>query len=204
MPANRLVGRTAQCQMPTTHPLHTRREWVLPGPRRFPHRFLNRVNVRRVSRGPQRRSADIEVVSRILYAFNRDDCAAAERGFKQACELVLDDRSELAIVAAICPSEFSVDFAAQDVLEAARNEILETLRPLARRVCVKGVETTFMIPLGDPAQQIVRAALDWRANLIAIPTRWKTTAILWPFKRSLVKYVLNHAHCPVLTLRDEK
>ena len=107
---------------------------------------------------------------------------------------------DIAVVAVVRPSEFALDVEAQTVLENACSDLCGQLERLQKRAQFAGVESTVMIRLGHPAQQIVRAAQDWHADLIVTGRRGGGPLARW-FLGSVSKQVLAKAHCAVLVVR---
>jgi nucleotide-binding universal stress UspA family protein len=114
-------------------------------------------------------------------------------------ELVTRSSGNIAIVAVVRPSEFALDVEAQAVLENACADLGSQLARLQKRAQFAGIESTAMIRLGHPAQQIVRAAQDWHADLIVIGRRSEGPLAPW-FLGSVSKQVLSRAHCAVLVV----
>jgi nucleotide-binding universal stress UspA family protein len=103
------------------------------------------------------------VFRKILLAF--DGSESARTAFDRGLELVAHNSGDFAIVAVVRPSEFALDVEAQTVLENACEDLSRQLAQLQKRAQFAGVESTVMIRLGPPAQQIVRAAQEWHADL---------------------------------------
>src|SRR5262245_29390612 len=106
---------------------------------------------------------------RILLAF--DGSEAARKAFEFALQLVRREGGELAMVAVIKPSEFAVDFDAQRLIEGACNVLGAQMEDLRRRLRFAGVESEIVIRLGQPAEEIVRVAREWHADLIVTGRR---------------------------------
>jgi nucleotide-binding universal stress UspA family protein len=138
------------------------------------------------------------VFQKILLAY--DGSEPALKAFERALELVSQDNGDMAIVAVLRPSEFALDVEVQTVLENACSEIKCRLDRLQRRAKFAGIESTVMIRLGHPAQQIVRAAQDWHADLIVTGRRGGGPLTRW-FRGSVSKQVLARAPCAVLVVQ---
>jgi nucleotide-binding universal stress UspA family protein len=138
------------------------------------------------------------VFRKILLAF--DGSEPARRAFDRGLELVTHGSGDFAIVAVVRPSEFALDVEAQTLLENACEDLGSQLARLKKRAQLAGVESTVMIRLGHPAQQIVRAAQDWHADLIVIGRRGRGPVARW-FLESISKQVMATAHCAVLVVR---
>lgn len=135
---------------------------------------------------------------KILLAY--DGSESARKAFDQLLKLVADSKSDIAIVAVIRPSEFALDVQAQAVLENACCDLGTQLDTLQKRARFAGVESTVMIRLGHPAQQIVRAAQEWHADLIVTGRRNRQPWAHW-LLGSVSKRILASAQCAVLVVR---
>jgi nucleotide-binding universal stress UspA family protein len=137
------------------------------------------------------------VFKRILLAY--DGSEPAKRAFARALTLVTGTNGRIALVAVVRPSEFSLDFAAQPALENACGDFDSQLAELQRRARFAGVESTLMVRLGHPAQQIVRAAQEWHADLIVTGRRGGGCLTRW-FRGSVSRQILACAHCAVMVV----
>jgi nucleotide-binding universal stress UspA family protein len=86
------------------------------------------------------------------------------------------------------------------MLESACEDLNSQLAQLQRRAQFAGVESTVMIRLGHPAQQIVHAAQEWHADLIVTGRRAGGPFARW-FLGSVSQQILATAHCAVLVVR---
>jgi nucleotide-binding universal stress UspA family protein len=125
--------------------------------------------------------------AKILLAY--DGTVPAEKAFDFILQLPLDQRTELAILAVIKPSSFAVDYGAQTVLENAAGELSSRMTLLQWRAKFGGTPSTAMVRIGHPVEQIVRAALEWQADMIVIGHRARLALIpsLWGSVSSRVR-----------------
>lgn len=76
--------------------------------------------------------------------------------------------------------------------------------PLARtsadRLAAAGLTTEIDVRHGDPAHEIIRAATDWKADLIVMGTRGRT-GLERLLLGSVARRVLQHAQCSILVER---
>jgi nucleotide-binding universal stress UspA family protein len=138
------------------------------------------------------------VFTKILLAY--DGSESARKAFDRLLKLVTHTKSNIAIVAVVKPSEFALDVQAQTVLENACSDLGTQLEALQRRARFVGVDSTVMIRLGHPAQQIVRAAQEWHADLIVTGQRGRGPWAQW-LPGSVSKRVLAGSPCAVLVVR---
>jgi nucleotide-binding universal stress UspA family protein len=138
------------------------------------------------------------VFRKILLAY--DGSESARKAFDQLLKLVTHSKCDIAIVAVVRPSEFALDVEAQTVLENACSDLGTQLEALQKRARFVGVESTVMIRLGHPAQQIVRAAQEWHADLIVTGRRGGGSLAHW-LRGSISKRILATAPCAVLVVR---
>jgi nucleotide-binding universal stress UspA family protein len=85
-------------------------------------------------------------------------------------------------------------------IEARRVDAEEYLAPLAVELRAKGVRVSTRVRRGEPAEQIVSAAKDERADLIAMSTHGRGGLGRLLFG-SVAEAVLRHADIPVFLLR---
>lgn len=106
---------------------------------------------------------------RILLAY--DGSESAQKAFEFALQLLRREGGELAMVAVIRSSEFAVDVGAQNLIEGACAMLGSEMQRLQRRVQFAGANSSIMIRLGQPAQQILQVAREWHADLIVTGQR---------------------------------
>ncbi len=134
--------------------------------------------------------------TRVLLAY--DATPSTLKAFEYLLKLPPAGRSDLAFVAVIKPSTLAIDYAAQTVLENAAGELTHGMAQLQRRARFAGSSTIAMVRLGHPVEQTVRAALEWRANLIVMGERTGFGPWAW---RSVGEGIRRRACCPVIVVR---
>jgi nucleotide-binding universal stress UspA family protein len=87
------------------------------------------------------------------------------------------------------------------MVEAGRAAVDALARSTADRLTAAGVTTETDVRQGDPAHEIVRAATDWKADLIVLGTRG-LTGLERLLLGSVARKVLQHAPCSVLVARS--
>jgi nucleotide-binding universal stress UspA family protein len=88
-----------------------------------------------------------------------------------------------------------------DDLETRRREAEEYLAPIAAALRAQGVDTSWAIRHGRPTDEILAAAAESGAHLIAMATHGRTGLGRLLFG-SVAEAVLRHAPVPVFLIRD--
>lgn len=86
-------------------------------------------------------------------------------------------------------------------VEARRRDAEEYLAPIAAALRAQGVETSLEVRRGHPAEEIIAAAREQRADLIAMATHGRTGLGRLLFG-SVAEVVLRHAPVPVFMIRQ--
>ncbi len=129
---------------------------------------------------------------RILIAVEGDDLGAraADLGFELARTL----GAEIALVHAIGPAiSLQGESGAVVIEEDARRLLAE----LAART--PGVVAAQFVPFGERAEEIVKTAREWSADLIVVGTRARGV-VARTLLGSVADAVVRHAPCPVLVV----
>jgi nucleotide-binding universal stress UspA family protein len=90
-----------------------------------------------------------------------------------------------------------------DDLETRRREAEEYLAPIAAALRAQGVDTSWAIRHGRPADEILAAAAECGAHLIAMATHGRTGLGRLLFG-SVAEAVLRHAPVPVFLIREPR
>jgi nucleotide-binding universal stress UspA family protein len=88
-----------------------------------------------------------------------------------------------------------------DDVEARRREAEEYLAPISAALRSQGVDTAWAIRRGRPAEEILAAARESGADLIAMATHGRTGVGRLLFG-SVAEAVLRHAQVPVFMMRE--
>jgi len=137
-------------------------------------------------------------MKRILLAY--DGSGPADQAFALALDLAGKYGAALDVIAVARPPEFGEEVEAAAVIENSKKHCQRALMPLHGRVANTGVIAHFHVLVGHPAEQIVRHAEDWQADLVVVGHRGRTLFERW-LVGSVAKYVINHAPCAVLVAR---
>ena len=138
-------------------------------------------------------------MKRIIVAY--DGSPPAVKAYSLGVELAEKYGAEIRVLAVARPPEFGSEVETEAVIENSRHHYQQILHPLreaaGRR---KDIAIHFEVAVGHPAEQIVRRAEDWPADLIVVGHRGRTLFERW-LVGSVAKYVINHAPCTVLVAR---
>ena len=132
----------------------------------------------------------------ILVAY--DGSASASKAFSLGLELAEKYAADLRVLTVARPPEFGSEVETEAVIENSKRHCHEILRPL--HALAGKIPARFEVAVGHPAEQIVRHAEEWRADLIVVGHRGRTFFERWLIG-SVAKYVINHAACAVLVTR---
>jgi universal stress protein A len=137
---------------------------------------------------------------KILIAVDDDPVAvhAAEKGV----ELARAVGGQMGLISVI--DRTGVDIAApeiprEDLLAEAREHTRQVMAELAPRLAPEPTTAAFS-PEGHPAEEIVRAARDWSADLIVIGSHGRG-GLGRVLLGSVAESVMRHAPCPVMVVR---
>ena len=140
---------------------------------------------------------------RILHA--TDFSGASRPAFARALEFAKQPRAKLFVLhVRMPPSPFLGNRLPVSYLELEAHAERDAARRMAamvteaRKAGIKNV--VWKLVTGAPAEQIIRQAKRWRADLIVMGTHGRS-GIGRAFMGSVAERVLQHASCPVLTAR---
>ena len=142
-------------------------------------------------------------IRRVLCA--TDFSTTSRRALDAATALARSSNAELTLLHVLAPPvvvpEQYLDTAIMEQLDKrGRAWSLRELQKLSRRTTRAGVETSVLVRPGDPAEQIVRAGKDAKADLIVTGTHGRR-GLKRLFLGSVAQRVVALASCPVVTVR---
>jgi nucleotide-binding universal stress UspA family protein len=143
--------------------------------------------------GPRVRLLSLERFSNILYA--TDFSGGSLRALNYALSLAKEDRAELAMLHII----ESLPVSDGEFIEWERRD-RERLRQLVPTDIDLPFQPEMEVEVGDPATEIVRLADARNAELIVMGSH-RSGAVSTHLPWTTLHHVLQHAHCPVLTVR---
>ncbi len=135
---------------------------------------------------------------KILLAY--DGSEPAKKAFDHCVEMARGLGAEFAIVAVVRPPEFAEDVETEAIIESARSHLGSELQKLGARARTAGMQPALHIRVGHPAEQIIAAAEELRADLIVTGHRGKGLFERW-LLGSVSRLVIAYAHCAVLVIR---
>ncbi|MGA2792401.1 MAG: universal stress protein [Roseiarcus sp.] len=138
-------------------------------------------------------------MKRILVGY--DGSASAEKAFSLGLDLAEKYAAEVHVLAVARPPEFGGDVETEAEIENLEQRCLEILKPLQATAALKKTGAVdFEVAVGHPAEQIVRHAESWNADLVIVGHRGHTFIERW-LTGSVAKRVMDHAPCAVLVAR---
>jgi universal stress protein A len=147
------------------------------------------------------RAASPPKVSRILVPVNFSGAAGEALGY--AVRLANTLHARLVLLHVIEPAyagvETGLGYMPQQV-EAQQTSAKKWLRDIAEEFVPEGMLEKMVLRMGCPHQEITEAAKELRAGLIVITTHGRT-GLSHVLMGSTAERIVQHAHCPVLTVR---
>lgn len=134
----------------------------------------------------------------ILIAY--DGSQPAERAFEFGLALAAKFGGALHVLAVARPPELPDDVETEAIIDTARDEYQRQFGPLQARAAGSGVEASFVVTVGHPADQIVRYAETHGVDHIVLGHRGKSFFARW-LLGSVSKQVMHYAHCTTTVVR---
>jgi nucleotide-binding universal stress UspA family protein len=135
----------------------------------------------------------------VLVATDFSDTAQA--GIDWALELARTHKAQIVLVHGVMLPNRATDFVPSppDLTEKLQEAASGRLNEAAERARGRGVEVTTDLRIGLPSQAIIEAAEERNVDLAVLGTRGHT-GLQHIFLGSTAQRVVQHAHCPVLTV----
>lgn len=144
-------------------------------------------------------------IRRILHA--TDYSKASERALQEAVDFAKQNNAEMLVVHVIQPVVPYVageDIGAAELYvkleESTKQEAQRSMNKLMQRLERLGVKAKSLLLRGSPADQIVKAAKNRKADMVVIGTHGRT-GLSRLFMGSVASRVISTAPSPVLTVR---
>jgi nucleotide-binding universal stress UspA family protein len=135
---------------------------------------------------------------KILVAY--DGSAPARDAYEAALDMAAKYKSDVHVVAVARPPEFAEDVETEAALESTREHLSKKFGELERRAAQVGLKPHFRVVTGHPAERIVRAAEEYKIELIILGHRGHGVFERW-LLGSVSRTVIAYAHCAVMVVR---
>ncbi|MBN1904535.1 MAG: universal stress protein [Deltaproteobacteria bacterium] len=136
--------------------------------------------------------------TKILIAF--DGSEQAQKAFSFALDMSVKYSAVLTVLSIARPPEPPVNVELQAILDSATSYYEAGFAEM-KDICSRtGVECSFEIRVGHPAEQIVHFADEQKMDIIVLGHRGKSLFQRW-LLGSVAKRVLSYAHCTVIVVR---
>jgi nucleotide-binding universal stress UspA family protein len=136
--------------------------------------------------------------TRILIAFDGSD--QAQKAFNFALDMSEKYSAMLTVISIARPPEPPVNVELQAILDSATSYYEAGFAKMKDRCASAGVECSFEIRVGHPAEQIVHFADEKKMDIIVVGHRGKSLFKRW-LLGSVAKRVLSYASCTVIVVR---
>jgi nucleotide-binding universal stress UspA family protein len=129
-----------------------------------------------------------------------DGSRDADTAFEDALDLAALARARLTVVSVASPPEPPTEVETQASIELATRHYEELFENLRRQAQERNVTFDTHVLVGHPADQILKAAAKFGADLIVVGHRGRSAIRDW-VSGSTSRRVFTHATCPVLVVR---
>ncbi len=138
------------------------------------------------------------MISKLLVAY--DGSKQSEKAYNLALDLATRLGVKMIVLSVARPPEPPVAVELQAVLDSATEYYEAHFKSMKEDADKLGVEVTFQVRAGHPAEQIVRMASEEKADAIIMGHRGESFLQRW-LLGSVAKRVLDYAHCTVMVVR---
>jgi len=128
-----------------------------------------------------------------------DSSQPSRVAFECALEVAVRFGAELRVVSVVRLPEPTTRVELHAVIEEGERHFRDEFQELAKRAAESGLALQTEVLEGHPADQILRAAERFGADLIVMGRRGRTTVGRW-LLGSVSERVLRDAHCPTLVV----
>jgi nucleotide-binding universal stress UspA family protein len=129
-----------------------------------------------------------------------DGSGDAETAFEDALDLAALARARLTVVSVASPPEPPTEVETQAAIESATAHYEQLFESLRRQAQERNVNLQTHILVGHPADQILKSAQKYGADLIVVGHRGRSAIREW-VSGSTSRRVVAHASCQVLVVR---
>ena len=129
-----------------------------------------------------------------------DGSQPADRAFDLGLTLAAKFDAALHVLAVARPPELAEDVETEAIIDSAREEYERRFALLRANADKAGVEASFVVAVGHPAEQIVHYAETHHIDHILLGHRGKSFFARWLIG-SVSKQVIHYAHCTTTIVR---
>ena len=134
---------------------------------------------------------------KILIGF--DGSPQAEKAVEAALSLARYLDSTVMVFAVARPPEPAMQVEVSAALDDAREHFEADFTRIVKSAQSADIDIETEIAVGHPAEQIIHKAETWKADLVILGRRGKSTFQKWIIG-SISEKVLRYAHCPVMVV----
>ena len=138
------------------------------------------------------------MINKIVVAYDGSEHAA--RAFELGLDMAAHYSAKVHVLSVVRIPEVPDDVETEAIIENASESYEKRFAPLKARSAKLGIESSFEVKVGHPAEQIVACADELGAQLIVLGHRGRSGISRW-LLGSISKRVLSYAHCSVLIAR---
>ncbi len=138
------------------------------------------------------------MIKKLLVAY--DGSKQSEKAYALALDMASKYAAKLMVVSVARPPEPPVAVELEAVLESATAYYEGHFKTMKEQAESLGIEASFLVRVGHPAEQIVHLANDEGMDAIVMGHRGESFLQRW-LLGSVAKRVLSYAHCTVVVVR---
>ena len=136
--------------------------------------------------------------SKLLVAY--DGSKQSEKAFKVALDMASKYSAKMILISVARPPEPPVAVELEAVLESATEYYEEHFKLMKEQAATLGIDATFQVKVGHPAEQIVHMANIEKVDAIVTGHRGESFVQRW-LLGSVARRVIAYAHCTVVVVR---
>ena len=138
------------------------------------------------------------MIRKLLVAY--DGSAQSEKAYKMAVDMASRYSAKMMVLSVARPPEPPVAVELEAVLDSATEYYEGHFKSMKEQAEALGIEATFQVRVGHPAEQIVHMANEEKVDAIVMGHRGESFLQRW-LLGSVAKRVLSYAHCTVVVVR---
>ncbi len=138
------------------------------------------------------------MISKLLVAY--DGSKQSEKAYAVAMDMASKYSAKMIVLSVARPPEPPMAVELEAVLESATEYYEGHFKCMKEQADMLGIDATFLVRAGHPAEQIVHMANEEKADVIVMGHRGESLLQRW-MVGSVAKRVLSYAHCTVVVVR---